>query len=63
MTIEEEHKDKFGVEPIIIGINFNDADAVANGIFQAIQTNTPYNEYHLLTKEEQKSFDNGELVF
>ena len=30
---------------------------------KAIETNTPYNEYELLSKEEQKAFDNGELLF
>lgn len=53
----------FNKEPNIIGMYWNNPDLVIENILKAIETNTPYSEYELLSKEEQKAFDDGELLF
>ena len=60
---EELHIEKFRVEPNIIGIYWDNPELLEKEILNAIETNKPYNEYELLSKEEQKAFDNGELLF
>ena len=62
-NINEKHVKKFGVEPIIIGMRWRDPELIKELIAKAIDNNTPYNEYKELTKEEQKAFDNGSLLF
>lgn len=62
-SLIKEHKEKFGVEPNIIGLNWDNPDAVVDGIADAIEEGKPYDEYKLLSKEEREAFDNGELVF
>ena len=62
-TLNEEHKTKLGVYPYIIGMYWQSPDILIDSITQAIKTNTPYNEYNLLTKEEQVAFDAGKLLF
>jgi len=62
-NLNDEHKAKFGVEPNIIGMYWNDPAELMENILEAIETNKPYDEYKLLTKEEQKAFDKGELLF
>ena len=59
----KEHKQKFNKEPNIIGMYWNNPNLVIENIIKAIETNTPYNEYELLTDEEKKAFDNGDLLF
>jgi hypothetical protein len=59
----EQHKKKFGIEPYTIGMFWNNPYIEIENIINAIETNTPYNEYEMLTKEEQKAFDNGTLLF
>lgn len=54
---------KFNEEPNIIGMFWNNPEQLIDNIIKAIETNTPYNEYELLSKEEQKAFDDGELLF
>lgn len=63
MNYSEKHKEKFGVYPIIIGIFLDDIDNLIKNIIKAIEDNKPYDEYKLLTKEEQKAFDDGSLLF
>ena len=53
----------FNKEPNIIGMYWNNQEKLINNIIEAIETNKPYNEYELLSKEEQKAFDDGELLF
>lgn len=62
-SLIEEHIKKFGKEPNIIGMFWQDTDYVAEEIAKAIKTNTPYDEYEILSKEEQKEFDKGDLIF
>ena len=59
----KEHKEYFGKEPKIIGIFWNDPEALSDNIEKAIEDNTPYDEYKLLSKEEQEAYDKGELLF
>ena len=59
----KEHKEKFNKEPYIIGMYWNNPEQVVVNIIEAIETNKPYNEYDLLSKEEQKAFDDGTLLF
>jgi len=59
----EEHIKKFGVAPNIIGMFFNDVDAIVDGIEDAIENNKPYDEYKMLTDEEKKLFNEQKLVF
>ena len=61
--LTEEHIKKFGVEPNIIGMFWNDPEAVILGIVESIEKNKPYDEYKMLSKEEQKLFDDGRLLF
>lgn len=59
----KEHIEKFGTEPYIIGMFWNSPETIIDGIIKAIEENKPYNEYKMLTKEEQKAFDDGHLLF
>lgn len=59
----KEHLQKFGVEPNIIGMFWDDLEKIASNIYEAIKENKPYDEYEMLTKEEQDAFDKRELVF
>lgn len=59
----KEHTKKFNKEPYIIGMFWNNQEALINGILKAIEDNIPYNEYNLLTDKEKKAYDSGELVF
>ena len=59
----KEHKKIFNKEPYMIGMFWDDNKALFENIEKAIEINTPYNEYELLSKEEQKAFDDGELLF
>ena len=38
------HIDKFGVEPVITGINFHDSDKIIIWVMEAIEKGTPYVE-------------------
>jgi len=62
-SLIEEHIKKFGKEPNIIGMFWNDNKKVFDEILKAIETNTPYDEYGMLSDEEKKAFDNRELFF
>ena len=59
----KEHKNKFDIEPIIIGILWDDMVELEKNILKAIETNTPYNELDFLTDEEKEAFEKGELLF
>ena len=59
----KKYFEKFGDYPNTIGLFWQDIEESKKHIVKAIETNKPYNEYDLLSKEEQKAFDKGELVF
>ena len=42
---------------------WDDPQLVEDNILKAIETNTPYDEYELLTDEEKEAFDKGMLLF
>ena len=58
-----EHEEKFNKKPYIIGMFWNNQEQLILNIEKAIKDNKPYNEYELLSDEEKKAFDNGELFF
>lgn len=58
-----EHKEKFGVEPVIIGLQWDDREELLDKIEEAIESGKPYSEYDELTDEEKKAYDAGELEF
>ena len=59
----EAYKLKFKKEPNIIGMFWNDPKQLDDNLKNAIKTNTPYDEYELLTYEEKIAFDKGLLLF
>lgn len=60
---QSKHVLKFGVKPVIIGMFWQYPNTLKDNIIEAIKNNKPYNEYELLSKDEQKDFDNGALLF
>lgn len=61
--IERKYIEIFVKEPNIIGMFWNDQKQLEDNLKQAIETNTPYDEYELLTDEEKQAFDKGMLLF
>jgi len=59
----KEHIKKFGVEPNIIGMFWDDPEAVMDGIADAIDDGKPYDEYEMLSVDDQRAYDKGDLVF
>lgn len=59
----KKHKEVFNKEPNIIGMFWFDNEMLINNIIKAIEDNKPYNEYELLSDEDKKAFDNGNLLF
>lgn len=59
----EKYFEKFNKEPYVIGMFWNNQQQLIQNIINAIKTNKPYNEYDLLSDEEKKAFDKGELLF
>ena len=63
VILERKHIDKFNKKPNIIGMFWNDPEALIDGIEEAIEKNKPYDEYELFSDEEKKAWDNGEILF
>ena len=61
--LKEEHKKKFGVYPVEIGINWKTPEVVFIGILDAIEKGVPYDEYEMLSDEDKVMFDDGRLFF
>ena len=61
--LNKQHKEKFGVLPIIIGLFLDEPLEVERGIKKAIKDNKSYNEYDLLSSNDKKAYDAKELVF
>jgi hypothetical protein len=57
------YKEVFKEEPNIIGMFWNRPDIIISNIIKAIETNKPYDEYELLSDDEKKAFDDGDLLF
>ena len=60
MTPEEIHEEELGVEPVVIGLHWDD---VQERILDAIEQGVPYNEEKELTPSQLKDFESGDLVF
>jgi hypothetical protein len=54
---------KFRREPNIIGMFWEDPVALKSNLLESIRTGEPYDEYKLLSKEDQAAYDAGELLF
>ena len=63
VNLISKHKSKFNKEPNIIGMFWFNKQLLEDNIQNAIKTNTPYDEYELLTDEEKIAFDKGLLLF
>lgn len=63
LEVEIKHINIFNIKPYIIGYYKNNLEQLAENILKSIEDNKPYNEYELLTDEEKKAFDKGELLF
>ena len=61
-NLTKEYIKHFKEEPNIIGL-FWDNNTLIENLQNAIKTNTPYDEYELLTDEEKIAFDKGLLLF
>lgn len=59
----KDYIDKFGEEPITIGIFWNNEIQYKKNIENAIKTSKKYNELDLLTDSEKKLYNKGELFF
>ncbi|MBC8555222.1 MAG: hypothetical protein H8D23_36880 [Candidatus Brocadiales bacterium] len=57
------HKEKYGVEPNVIGLLWRDLDKQVELLIEAVEGDEPYDEYKMLSTEEQKAFDRDEIVF
>ena len=62
-SLIKEYIDKFDKEPYILGMFWHSPEKLEANILKAIKDNKPYNEYELLSDEEKKAFDEGNLVF
>ena len=62
-NLKNLHKEKYGVEPNVIGLLLNDIDKQIDLLIEAVEGNQPYDEYKMLSKDEQLAFDKGELFF
>ena len=55
--------EKFGKEPNIIGMYWQDPEQLKENLLKAIKKDEPYDEYELLSKDEQRDYDAGNLLF
>jgi hypothetical protein len=58
-----DYIDKFGEEPNVIGMFWNQPNILEDNIKNAIKTGKNYNELDLLTDEQLKLYNKGELLF
>jgi len=61
--IKHEYEVHFGKEPNIIGMFWNNPEKLKKNISEAIEKNEEYDEYQLLSKEDQELYDDGMLMF
>lgn len=54
---------KFGEEPNVIGFFWNQPTILQQNIENAIKTGKKYNELEMLTDEQLKLYNKGELLF
>lgn len=63
INLIKEYIKHFNKKPNIIGMFWNDPKQLEDNLTKAIETNTPCDEYELLTDEEKIAFDKGLLLF
>ena len=61
--IMQSYIEKFGKEPVVIGMFWQDPDRLNQNLLDAVMTGKEYNEYELLSDEDKKDFDDGNLLF
>lgn len=61
--ILKQYNQKFNKDPKIINKLWREPEKLYYSLRNAIETNTPYDEYELLTDEEKIAFDKGMLLF
>lgn len=59
----DSHIEKFGKEPNIIGMFWNDIDYLIAKIEDSIKQNIVYDEFELLSDSQKKSFIDNKLFF
>jgi hypothetical protein len=57
------HKEKYGVEPNVIGLLWNNIDRQIELLIKAVEGDEPYDEYQMLSKEQKEAFDKHDLFF
>lgn len=57
------YMEKFGTEPVIIGMFWNTPDQLIKNINKAIERGVPYDEYRLLSAPQREAYDQGKLLF
>ena len=62
-NLVKRHKELFGVDPIFIGLFWDDTEKQFDGVSDAIDNGVPYDEYKMLSKSDQEAYDNGDLLF
>lgn len=62
-NLEKQHKEKYGVEPNVIGAYWNDQEEQLRLLKKAIKGTEPYDEYLMLSKEDREAWDEGQLFF
>ena len=58
-----EHLEFFGVKPYVIGLYWANPTLLLDNIYDAIESEQPYDERLELTSEELEAFNNGDLRF
>ena len=59
----KQYNQKFNKEPKIINKLWREPEKLYDNLQNSIETNTPYDEYELLTDDEKIAFDKGLLLF
>lgn len=59
----QDYIDKFGEEPFVIGIYWNDQKTLEENIKNATKSGKKYNELDLLTEKQKESYLKGDLLF
>lgn len=61
--LKAEHKEEFGIDPVIIGLYWNNEEKLIDALDRAIEEGTPYDELSKLSPSEREAYESGELVF
>jgi len=61
--VKKIHFEKFGVDPVEIGLYWRFVERLIIKIEDAIDDNKPYNEYEELTRRQKEDFLDASLMF